>query len=66
MIACPSFLESKHKRSFFKIQNADKIILGVDLFSNIGHISSIGCISSVGCISNIDLRVITFWDELNL
>ena len=60
MIACLSFLGLEHKKSFFKMQNADKVILRVGLFLNIGCISSIDYILSVGCISSISLRMVVF------
>ena len=54
MIANLSLLRSEHKESFFQIQNADKMILGISLFSNVS------CISSVGCISSVNLSVVAF------
>ncbi len=66
MIACLSSSGSEHKGGFFQRQSTDEVTLGVGLFLNVGRILSIGRISSIGCISSIDLKVVVFWDELNL
>lgn len=50
MITCLSPLESEHKRGFFQRQNADKVILGVSLFSCVGCILSVSCKSADGGI----------------
>ena len=54
MITYLSLSKSKHKRVFLQMQNTDKVILEVGLFSSIGYILSIGY------LSNIDLRVVAF------
>ncbi len=63
MIARPSPLGSEHKGL---LRSADKVTLGVGLFSSVGRISSVGRmssvgrISSVGYISSVGLRVVAF------